>query len=185
VNRNTKPRSRTQPIGSKPSGIKTRASKTRAVKLRCSYCHDDVSRDDRRYCAECMAPHHGECWDEHGACSASGCGDLEWVQSREGTSTPQKRRRKKRGPKRGLSRGRIESEANTALVLGIVALVACGLAGPFAISKANEVTRQARQARIPVPGAATGGLVMGWLGTVGVLLSLGIVVLQLGFVFGA
>tara|TARA_R110002072_G_scaffold54260_2_gene142445 strand:+ start:293 stop:682 length:390 start_codon:yes stop_codon:yes gene_type:complete len=122
-----------------------------------------------------MAPHHGECWDEHGTCSATGCGEVEWVESRERSTPGKKRRAKKR---RGPSRGRIESEANTALVLGIVALVACGLAGPFAISKANEVTRQARQARIPVPGAATGGLIMGWMGTIGVVLSLGIVALQ-------
>jgi len=168
VKRNTK-------TASKPSGIKTRASKSRAVRLRCSYCHDDVTREDRRFCAECMAPHHGECWDEHGVCSASGCGEVEWIESRE-RSTPRKKRRTKK--RRGPNRGRIESEANTALVLGIVALVACGLAGPFAISKANEVTRQARQARIPVPGAATGGLIMGWMGTVGVVLSLGIVALQ-------
>lgn len=178
VNRNVKSRTRNH-----RSGLKARASKTRAVSLRCSYCHDEVTRDDRRYCAECLAPHHGECWEEHGACSASGCGDMEWVESRE-RSEP-KKERKRRKKRRGPSKARVESEANTALVLGLVALVACGLAGPFAISKANEVTRLARQARVPVPGAATGGLIMGWMGTIGVVLSLGIVILQLGFVFAA
>lgn len=176
MNRTTKTRP-TQRRTKVPSGIKARPAQ-RAVRMRCSYCHDDVDREDRRFCGECLAPHHGECWDEHGACSASGCGEVEWVESRE-RSTPRKKKRRKKKRRRGPSPAQINSEANTALVLGLVALVACGIAGPFAISKANQVTRQARQARMPVPGAATGGLIMGWIGTVGVVLSLGIVVLQL------
>lgn len=180
MNRTTKAKTR-----SGTRGIKTRTSPRAAVSMRCAYCHDDLPREDRRFCAGCMAPHHAECWDEHGMCSAGGCDELAWVETTtERRTSPKKKKKRRSRTKRGPSQARIESEANTALVLGLVALVACGLMGPFAISRANAVTTMARQARVPVPGSATAGLVMGWVGSVGLVLSLGIVVLQLG-VFAA
>ncbi|MBL4846621.1 MAG: hypothetical protein JKY65_13955 [Planctomycetes bacterium] len=153
--------------------------KRTSVKVRCAYCHDDLGQRDRRFCAGCMSAHHADCWEEHGMCSASGCEELEWVVPSERERKP--RRAKKRRPKRhNATLARITNDANTALILGVVAVMACGLVGPFAIMKANTVTQTARQARLPVPGAATAGLVLGWIGTVGVLLGIGLMVLQLG-----
>ena len=40
---------------------------------RCPYCHDDLEKGSGVVCAQCLAHHHDECHDEHGACAA--CGD--------------------------------------------------------------------------------------------------------------
>lgn len=47
--------------------------------VRCPFCHDDVvERAEAVRCARCAAPHHRECWDEHGgACSVHACGGRE------------------------------------------------------------------------------------------------------------
>ncbi|MDF1666000.1 MAG: hypothetical protein P1V97_29860 [Planctomycetota bacterium] len=40
---------------------------------KCPYCHDTISpRVEKTGCESCMAWHHLECWDSHGACSACG-----------------------------------------------------------------------------------------------------------------
>lgn len=36
----------------------------------CPFCHDQVEPIDGVACATCLARHHDECWDSHGACSA-------------------------------------------------------------------------------------------------------------------
>jgi hypothetical protein len=162
---------------------KTRPGRS-PVKVRCAYCHDDLRQQrERRFCAGCMTPHHAECWEEHGACCADGCQEVEWiVPDRE--RKPNRPARKRSPNRRNATSARIESEGNTALILGIVAVMACGLVGPFAIMKANGVSDMARRARQPVPGSATGGLVLGWLGTAGVVLGIAVVLLQIG-VFAA
>ncbi len=45
----------------------------------CPFCHDEVvERAEAVRCARCAAPHHRECWDEHGgACSVHACGGRE------------------------------------------------------------------------------------------------------------
>lgn len=41
---------------------------------RCPYCHTDVVEAEVT-CAECLARHHRECWDEHQECAS--CGAVE------------------------------------------------------------------------------------------------------------
>lgn len=37
---------------------------------KCPYCHDAVTADSlKTACESCMAWHHRDCWEEHGACS--------------------------------------------------------------------------------------------------------------------
>lgn len=89
------------------------------------------------------------------------------------------------GEKRSRSSGNSQlaaqarSEATTSMILGLVGFLACQLAGPFAIMKANEAKRLAQRARIPLPGEATAGLVLGWIST-GILI---LTVLMVGFFF--
>lgn len=40
---------------------------------RCPYCHDGLEDDDVTPCPGCAAPHHAECLEIHGGCSAFGC----------------------------------------------------------------------------------------------------------------
>lgn len=44
--------------------------------VRCPFCHTQVGPDDAGWvaCGGCLARHHGECWDEGGACAACGGG---------------------------------------------------------------------------------------------------------------
>lgn len=52
-----------------------------SIALACSYCHDVLARAEAAYCASCLAPHHGECFSEHGRCAAPGCGETHWVRA--------------------------------------------------------------------------------------------------------
>ena len=51
--------------------------------VRCSYCHDGLVRSEAGYCASCLAPHHADCFLEHGRCSVAGCDESALVQARE------------------------------------------------------------------------------------------------------
>jgi hypothetical protein len=43
---------------------------------RCPWCHDAVrGGQEKRGCSACMAWHHEECFEEHGACAACGKAD--------------------------------------------------------------------------------------------------------------
>ena len=72
---------------------------------------------------------------------------------------------------RGQEARAMEDAANMSMILGIVGLVVCAFTGPFAIMKANEAKRLAQRARLPVSGAATAGLVLGWIATILLILS--------------
>lgn len=50
--------------------------------LRCVYCHDDLGRRDRLFCATCLAPHHAGCRHTHGRCAAPGCDERQVVRPR-------------------------------------------------------------------------------------------------------
>lgn len=52
------------------------------LSLSCIYCHDALARNEAAYCASCLAPHHGDCFAEHGHCAAPGCDELEIVRPR-------------------------------------------------------------------------------------------------------
>ncbi len=48
----------------------------RSPPTRCPYCHESSGPDsERAVCSACLAPHHSECWDELGRCSACGVSD--------------------------------------------------------------------------------------------------------------
>ncbi len=46
-----------------------------AVKVRCTYCKDDLAKGTKACCAACLAPHHADCFAEHGRCAAPGCAE--------------------------------------------------------------------------------------------------------------
>lgn len=46
-----------------------------AVKVRCTYCKDDLAKGAKACCATCLAPHHADCFAEHGRCAAPGCAE--------------------------------------------------------------------------------------------------------------
>lgn len=64
------------------------------IALACTYCHAALSRGDAVYCASCLAPHHDECFREHGRCTAPGCGERLVV--RAGVPAPYHRPRRRR-----------------------------------------------------------------------------------------
>lgn len=51
------------------------------IALACVYCHDGLERRQARYCASCLAPHHGECFAAHGHCAAPGCSEVQVVRA--------------------------------------------------------------------------------------------------------
>ena len=61
------------------------ASSSLAVRvgLRCGYCHGALPREAGLFCAGCLAPHHAECWDAHGGCTAAGCGGRSAVRPQQ------------------------------------------------------------------------------------------------------
>ncbi|MCO5168832.1 MAG: hypothetical protein M9894_21035 [Planctomycetes bacterium] len=52
-----------------------------ALRLLCTYCRGGLERPDAAYCAGCLAPHHADCFAEHGRCAAPGCHGLEVVRT--------------------------------------------------------------------------------------------------------
>jgi tetratricopeptide (TPR) repeat protein len=63
------------------------------VRLACAYCHGRLIRQEASYCAGCLAPHHADCFAEHGRCSAPGCGETATVRASERPLVPTPRRR--------------------------------------------------------------------------------------------
>ncbi len=58
------------------------------VVLSCSYCHASLVKREAVYCASCLAPHHSDCFAEHGKCSAPGCGETQTVTPRTMPAMP-------------------------------------------------------------------------------------------------
>jgi len=58
------------------------------VAVSCCYCHDRLRRREAAFCATCLAPHHPDCFQEHGRCATPGCRGLEVVYP---TDRPQKK----------------------------------------------------------------------------------------------
>lgn len=62
------------------------------VTLSCTYCHDGLNPSAGQalaYCASCLAPHHRDCFDDHGRCSAPGCAETRWVEPQSSGVAPQ------------------------------------------------------------------------------------------------
>ena len=51
------------------------------IALSCSFCRGALTREEAIYCASCLAPHHPECFREHGRCSVMGCGEQRFDQA--------------------------------------------------------------------------------------------------------
>ncbi|MCA8923749.1 MAG: hypothetical protein KDD82_18210, partial [Planctomycetes bacterium] len=51
------------------------------ILVSCSYCRDGLERASTVYCASCLAPHHPDCFREHGRCSVMGCGETQIVRA--------------------------------------------------------------------------------------------------------
>jgi hypothetical protein len=47
--------------------------------LRCPFCHADCTPEESVVCRDCLARHHGPCWDEGGCCST--CGSIHKLVS--------------------------------------------------------------------------------------------------------
>lgn len=77
-----------EPIG---PGVPVEAREVAGISLRCAYCHASLLRDEASFCAACLAPHHVECWVEHGRCTAPGCSETRVVRPREGGQQPKYR----------------------------------------------------------------------------------------------
>ena len=93
------------------------------VALRCGYCHAALAREAGVFCAACLAPHHAECWDAHGGCTAPGCGEARVVRPEprsqpQGGSEPRPRR---------LRRGRVVRWAAGVALLGSLPVAALAL----------------------------------------------------------
>lgn len=56
--------------------------------LRCTYCHDALTRDEAAFCAGCLAPQHTVCRQEHGRCAAPGCAERAVVRPRRPRRAP-------------------------------------------------------------------------------------------------
>lgn len=63
------------------------------VSLACSYCHAPMLRGEAVFCAACLAPHHDDCFRDHGRCSAPGCGERAVVRAGGERSAGSRRRR--------------------------------------------------------------------------------------------
>jgi hypothetical protein len=49
--------------------------------LRCPFCHEGCAPEESVVCRDCLARHHGPCWDEGGRCSS--CGSINKLVAAE------------------------------------------------------------------------------------------------------
>jgi hypothetical protein len=61
-----------------------------AISLSCTFCHARLERPEAVYCASCLAPHHSECFREHGRCATAGCAETNLVRAQP--ARPSRRR---------------------------------------------------------------------------------------------
>lgn len=61
------------------------------VTLACTFCHATTLPWDKVFCAGCLAPHHQECFEEHGSCSAPGCAERRFVRPELARAEPARR----------------------------------------------------------------------------------------------
>lgn len=104
------------------------------VTLTCRFCHDPLARGAAAFCAACLAPHHADCWREHGRCTVLGCGEARSI--RPGAVEPAP------GP-RGVAVG-----AAAALLL-----LALGVSGLAVVERRRAARLAAQVAARPAPQA--------------------------------
>ncbi len=113
--------------------------------LRCTYCHDDLARDDAAFCATCLAPHHGACQRLHGRCAAPGCDERAVVRPR----TSGRRLRRQPEPERArravAGDGAASLARSSLMALGVVTLGVLALEGRAALMASR------REAAAPTP----------------------------------
>lgn len=114
------------------------------VRLRCTYCHGDLEAPRTVYCADCLAPVHAGCFDDHGRCPAPGCGGTRVVEPRD----PRERRTRGRARRLG------------ALLLGLaiagpVAAWALAWREPVVVLTEGVITHEASPAPVAVPAPVT------------------------------
>jgi hypothetical protein len=51
-----------------------------SIAVSCVYCKDKLGRAEAVFCGSCLAPHHPECFEEHGRCSNLGCAETRTVK---------------------------------------------------------------------------------------------------------
>lgn len=71
--------------------ITGRATVQSSVAIACSFCKGKLAKTGAVYCAGCIAPHHEDCWEEHGRCAA--CAAREFVKSTISVRPARRRRR--------------------------------------------------------------------------------------------
>lgn len=103
--------------------------------LRCVYCHDDLGRRDRVFCATCLAPHHAGCRHTHGRCAAPGCDERQIVRPR----LPRAPREDRPAPPSGRGRAGALLTGMAGVAIGCV-VVAAGVAAGEALSAAASVS---------------------------------------------
>jgi outer membrane protein assembly factor BamB len=135
----------------KPEGKIVKLADPVKVSLNCSFCKGELSRGEASFCAACLAPHHADCFEEHGRCAAPGCGEQRVIQSSMVPVT---------GPGRGLRRG-----PGPRLVAAALALAGVGGAAAFAglalvrlrpVSADRPIDRDAAVTRAPLGDDLTG-----------------------------
>lgn len=127
-----------KPVVARPAPAKGPAVR---VRLRCTYCLAPLQTDAAVYCADCLAPVHGACFEEHGRCAAPGCGGTRMVEPR----APRRRR---------AATGRAVVLATAlALVSGAAAWSRLSLEPPTPVTDAHATTEVAPPSPSPSPVA--------------------------------
>lgn len=126
-----------------PPGEQRVAAPARArVVLRCTYCHDDLARDEAAFCATCLAPHHGACQRLHGRCAAPGCCERAVVRPRGGGRRPRRRpesargrwRRQSERTQRAAELAAAPLARSTLMALGALVIAVASLEGAYALA---------------------------------------------------
>ncbi len=113
------------------------------VVLDCCYCHAALDRTEAAFCASCLAPHHADCFAEHGRCAALGCEERATVRP----GAPSSGRARPRGGDREPRRRRWP--------ILIVSLVGGGALAAAAVGWAEAFTGAQRQHELAADLAET------------------------------
>lgn len=161
-----------------PAALAKPSLSLRVEHPRCPFCRDQVrTAADKRACASCMAWHHAECWEEHGACAACQAGQATGGPAAEHAAPRPDQRGEVAAPGQGPSR----AGTLTALLLGYATYFVLGIAVATALLAAGMDARLAgyplsviaiiftyplyrwARGRWPLREPARGGSYWGWV----------------------